>query len=81
MEDLKQLGVDLSDVSFAPKTNIVCIMRSGAKIHIVTPLTVSDFASLWNSRKRRIKIITGKDGFATIDKKRVDFYHVCPIEN
>lgn len=81
MENLEKLGVDLNDVQLVVKTNISLIMRNGAQIRIGTPLTVSDFLQIWNGRSRKIKIATGKDGFACIDKKRVDFYHVSPIEN
>ena len=54
-------------------------MKNGAQIGVGTPLTVSAFTEIWNTRKRKIKVITGKDSYAYINKRRVDFYHVFPV--
>lgn len=78
MASLEELNVNLDDVSFEPITNIVFIMKNGAQIGVGTPLTVSAFTEIWNTHKRKIKVITGKDSYAYINKRRVDFYHIFP---
>ncbi len=79
MASLEELNVNLDDVSFEPITNVVFIMKNGAQIGVGTPLTVSAFTEIWNARKRKLKVITGKDSYAYINKRRVDFYHVFPV--
>lgn len=78
MASLDKMDVDLNDISFEPITNIVFIMKNGSQIGVGTPLTVSAFIELWNARKNKIKLITGKDSYAYFNKRRVDFYHVFP---
>lgn len=80
MATLEDMNVDLSDVSFKPITEIALIAK-GAQIVIDTPLAISDFTELWNSKKRKLKIPTGKDSYVYIVKRRVDFYHISPIKN
>lgn len=79
MPTLEEMNVDLDDVSFQPITEIALIMR-GAHITIGTSLSVADFTELWNSKKRKLKVPTGKDTYAYIVKRRVDFYHIAPIK-
>ncbi len=80
MPSLEEMNVDISDVSFKPFTEIAFIMK-GAQAVIGTPLSIADFTELWNSKKRKLKIPTGKDSYAYIVKRRVDFYHISPIKN
>ncbi len=80
MATLEDMNVDLSDVSFKPITEIALIAK-GAQIVIGTPLAISDFTELWNSKKRKLKIPTGKDSYVYIVKRRVDFYHISPVKN
>ena len=70
MASLEELNVNLDDVSFEPITNVVFIMKNGAQIGVGTPLTVSAFTEIWNTRK---------DSYAYINKRRVDVYHVFPV--
>lgn len=79
MPTLEEMNVDLEDISFKPVTEIAFIMK-GAQAVIGTPLSITDFTELWNSKKRKLKIPTGKDSYAYIVKKRVDFYHISPIK-
>ena len=78
MASLEEMNVDLDGISFEPITNIVFIMKNGAQIGVGTPLTVAAFTELWNTPKRKIKVITGKGSYAYINKRHVDFYHVFP---
>lgn len=78
MTTLDEMNVDLDDAFFKPITEIALIAR-GAQIVIGTPLSVTDFTELWNSKKRKLKIPTGKGSYAYIVKGRVDFYHISPI--
>ena len=80
MPTLEEMNVDLEDISFKPVTEIAFIMK-GAQAVIGTPLSIADFTELWNSKKRKLKIPTGKDSYAYIVKKRVDFYDHSPIKN
>lgn len=80
MPSLEEMNVDISDVSFKPVTEIAFIMK-GAQAVIGTPLSIADFTELWNSKKRKLKIPTGKDSYAYIVKRPVDFYHISPIKN
>ncbi len=78
MATLEEMNVDLDDVPFKPITEIALISR-GAQIVIGTPLSIADFPELWNSKRRKLKVPTGKDSYAYIVKRRVDFYHISPI--
>lgn len=78
MPTLEEMNVNLDDVSFKPITEIAFIMK-GAQAVIGTPLSIADFTALWNSKKRKLKIPTGRDSYAHIVKRRVDFYHASPI--
>ena len=78
MAILEEMNVDLDDVSFKPITEIALIAR-GAQIVIGTPLSIADFTELWNSKRKKLKIPTGKDSYAYIVKAHVDFYHISPI--
>lgn len=80
MATLEEMNVDLEGISFKPVTEIALIMK-GAQIVIGTPLSIADFTELWNSKKRKLKIPTGKDSHAYIVKRRVDFYHISPAKN
>lgn len=81
MTNLETIEVDINEVSFTPTIHIVFTMKSGAKIGVATPLSASDFMTIWNARKRKIKIVTGKDAFACIVKRNVDFFHIFPATN
>lgn len=75
---LEEMNVNVDDVSFKPITEVALITK-GAQIVIGTPLSIADFTALWNSRRRKLKVPTGKDSYAYIVKRRVDFYHISPI--
>lgn len=77
MENLEKLGVRIS--LNKPATIADIIMRGGAKIKLCTPLQVGDFQTIWDAKKRKIKIITIDNSFACIDKRHVVFYHVQPV--
>lgn len=79
MATLEEMNVNIDDVSFKPVTEIALIMK-GAQIVIGTPLSIADFTTLWNSKRRKLKIPTGKDSHAYIVKRRVDFYHIAPAK-
>lgn len=81
MTNLENIEVDTSDISFPHTTHIVFIMKSGARIGIATPLSASDFMKIWDTKKGRIKIVTGKDSFACIVKRNVDFFRIFPAIN
>lgn len=50
-------------------------MKSGAQIRVVTPLSPEDVMTLWNTKKRVMKIPTGDHSYAVIKKRGVDFFH------
>lgn len=80
-ETLESVGIETADL-MKPITNIVFIMKSGAQIGVGTPLSTEDFAILYNNKwKRKIKIATGANSYAEINKRNVDFYHVFPAKN
>lgn len=71
---LDELGVN-TEGALTPVSNVVCIMKSGAEIRIATPLSPEDVMSLWNTRKRIMKIPAGDRSYAVIKKRDVDFLH------
>ena len=79
MATLEEMNVDLEDISFEPITQISLVMRNGKQVYIGTPLSIMGFTKLWNSHKKIIKVVTGRESYAYINKKCVDFYHACPI--
>lgn len=79
MKNLEKLNINLHGIDFEPLTCIKFVMKSGAEVTIKTPISHCDFPLLWNSIKRKLTLLTGKESYATIKKSRVDFYHVEPI--
>lgn len=79
MENLEELSIRTDSVAFEPVTSIDIIMKNGTKIRLATPLRADDFQKIWTTRKRKVKIITGKDSFACINKRYAVFYHIYPI--
>lgn len=79
MESLENMNINIDDIPLEPVTHILFFMKNGLQAGIETPLAVGDFAQIWNTRKRRIKIITGNRSYAYVDKKCVEFYHASPI--
>lgn len=79
MENLEELNVNTDNISFESITNIDIIMKNGIKIRLATPLRADDFLKIWNTKKRKVKIITGNDSFACINKRYAVFYHIYPI--
>ena len=71
---LDELGVN-TEGALTPVSNVVCIMKSGAQIRIVTPLSPEDVMTLWNTKKRAMKIPAGDHSYAVIKKRSVDFLH------
>ena len=79
MENLEKLGVDVTSVDLMPITHLVFGIKSGVQFCVDTPLTIQDFAKLWNSHGKEIKILTSTDTFAYVNKRSVDFFHASHI--
>lgn len=79
MYNLKNIRVSLEGVFFDNKTNIEFYLKSGAIFSLQTPLSKEDFVGIWEHSKKNVKILTGKDSFACIDKQQVISYRVSPI--
>lgn len=73
-QSLEELGVN-TEGALIPVTNVICIMKSGAKVGVYTPLSPKDVMTLWNTKKRTMKIPTGENSYAVIKKQCVDFLH------
>ncbi len=72
-------STDVKDL-MKPVTNVVFIMKSGAQIGISTPLSIEDFAELYNKFGSKVKVITSAKSYAVINKRNVDFYHAFPAK-
>ena len=79
MPTLEGMNVDLDDVSFKPITDIA-LFNEGATITICTSLSLADITVCWNTKKRKLKVPTGKDTYIYIVNRRVEFYHIAPIK-
>lgn len=79
-ESLEELGVD-TEGALTPTTNVVCIMRSGAKIGVCTPLSPEDVMTLWNNKKCTMKIPAGEHSYVVIKKRHVDCLHTFTPQN
>lgn len=77
MVNIETLKIQIDDLD--PKTKVDIIMRNGALIELNTPLPLRDFLKIWKKKRRKIKLITGKDSFADINKHFVVYYHLSPI--
>lgn len=71
---LEELGISTDEV-LEPTTDVVCIMRSGERVRISTPLSPEDVMTLWNTRKGTMKIPAGDRSYVVIKKKHVDYLH------
>ena len=79
MSNLETLNVNTTDIPFTPLTHIMFIMKNGAQFDVDTPLSSADFTKIWDAKKNKVKIITGNDTFAYINKRRVDCFRVFQI--
>lgn len=79
-KSLEELGVD-TKCAFMPKSNVTCLMKSGAKIETATPLTTEDLIILWGSKKRTIKIPADGNSYIVINKRHVDYAKFNAITN
>lgn len=74
--------VDVSfplDEIFKPVSKVFFVMKSDAEISITTPLDTESFCTIYESSRKKVKILTGSNSYAEINKKNVDFYHIEPI--
>lgn len=76
MTSFEKIDVDLNNLFLQPITRISFNMRNGTIIDVDTPLSITDFTALWNTKRNKIKIATGGNSYLYIIKRYVCCYSV-----
>ena len=80
MITLEDLTIKIDGLLFKPQTKITFNLKNGTQTSHVTPLSTEDFTKIWETKKNRIKIITGQNSYALVIKREVVFYYIRPIQ-